>query len=34
MWKEPLLRALAGVSMAITALAFGVLYLAISRAGG
>jgi rhomboid protease GluP len=34
MWKEPLLRALAGVSMAITALAFGVLYLAISRSGG
>jgi len=34
MWKEPLLRALAGVSIAITALAFGMLYLAISRAGG
>jgi len=32
MWKEPLLRALAGVSLAITALAFGMLYLAISRA--
>ncbi len=34
MWKEPLLRALAGVSIAITALAFGMLYLAISRSGG
>jgi membrane associated rhomboid family serine protease len=34
MWKEPLIRALAGVSLAVTALAFGVLYLAISRAGG
>jgi hypothetical protein len=34
MWKEPLLRALAGVSIAITALAFGMLYMAISRAGG
>ncbi len=34
MWKEPLLRALAGVSLAVTALAFGMLYLAISRSGG
>ncbi|HLK21459.1 MAG TPA: rhomboid family intramembrane serine protease [Bryobacteraceae bacterium] len=33
MWKEPLLRVLAGVSIAITALAFGMLYLAITRAG-
>jgi rhomboid protease GluP len=32
MWKETLLRALAGVSLALTALAFGMLYLAISRA--
>jgi len=31
MWKETLLKALAGVSLALTALAFGVLYLAISR---
>jgi rhomboid protease GluP len=34
MWKEPLLRVLAGVSLAVTALAFGMLYLAISRSGG
>jgi hypothetical protein len=34
MWKEPLMRTLAGVSLAVTALAFGVLYYAISRAGG
>jgi rhomboid protease GluP len=32
MWKEPLLRALAGVSIAITFLAFGMLYLAMTRA--
>jgi hypothetical protein len=32
MWKETLLRALAGVSLALTALAFGMLYLAITRA--
>ena len=32
MWKEPLLRALAGVSIALTALAFGMLYLAMTRA--
>jgi rhomboid protease GluP len=31
MWKEPLLRVLAGVSLAVTALAFGMLYLAIAR---
>ena len=31
MWKEPLIRVLAGLSLAITALAFAVLYLAISR---
>ncbi len=32
MWKEPLLRALAGVCLALTALAFGMLYLAMTRA--
>jgi len=32
MWKEPLLRALAGISLAVTALAFGMMYLAITRA--
>jgi rhomboid protease GluP len=32
MWKEPLLRALAGVSIALTFLAFGMLYLAMTRA--
>jgi len=32
MWKEPLLRALAGVCMAITLLAFGMLYFAVTRA--
>lgn len=32
MWKEPLLRALAGVSIAVTFLAFGMLYLAMTRA--
>jgi rhomboid protease GluP len=32
MWKEPLLRVLAGISIALTALAFGMLYLAVSRA--
>jgi rhomboid protease GluP len=31
MWKEPLLRALAGVSIALTAAAFGMLYIAVSR---
>ena len=31
MWKEPLLRVLAGVSIAITILAFGMLYLAVAR---
>ena len=31
MWKEPLIKALAGVSIAVTALAFGMLYLAVSR---
>lgn len=30
MWKEPLLRALAGVSIAVTGLAFAMLYLRIS----
>ncbi len=32
MWKEPLLRALAGISIALTFLAFGMLYLAMTRA--
>ena len=32
MWKEPLLRALAGMSMAITAFAFVMLYLSVTRA--
>ena len=32
MWKEPLLRALAGISIAVTFLAFGMLYLAMTRA--
>src|SRR5271170_7899867 len=31
MWKEPLLKALAGVSIAVTALAFGMLYLTMMR---
>jgi rhomboid protease GluP len=31
MWKEPLIKALAGISIAITLAAFGMLYLAISR---
>jgi len=30
MWKESLLRALAGVSVALTALAFAMLFLAMS----
>jgi rhomboid protease GluP len=29
-WKEPLLKVLAGISLALTAAAFGMLYLAIS----
>jgi rhomboid protease GluP len=33
MWKEPLIRVLAGVSLALTALAFFMLYRAISSAG-
>jgi rhomboid protease GluP len=32
MWKESLLRALAGISIALTFLAFGMLYLAMTRA--
>jgi rhomboid protease GluP len=32
MWKEPLLRALAGISIALTFLAFGMLYMAMTRA--
>jgi len=31
MWKEPLIRVLAGISLAITAVAFGMLYLSITR---
>jgi membrane associated rhomboid family serine protease len=31
MWKEPLIKALAGVSIAVTAVAFGMLYLAMTR---
>lgn len=31
MWKEPLLRALAGVSIALTAAALGMLFLAVTR---
>ncbi len=31
MWKEPLLRALAGVCIAVTLVAFGMLYLAVTR---
>jgi len=31
MWKEPLLRSLAGISIAITCLAFGMLYQALTR---
>jgi len=30
-WKEPVIKVLAVVSVAITVLAFGMLYLAISR---
>jgi hypothetical protein len=32
MWKEPLLRALAGISIAVTAVAFGMMYLFMARA--
>jgi rhomboid protease GluP len=32
MWKEPLLRALAGVSIAVTVVAFGMMYLSMMRA--
>src|SRR5579872_367237 len=32
MWKEPLIRALAGICVVLTAVAFGMLYLAISQA--
>jgi len=31
MWKEPLLKALAGVSIAVTAVAFGMMYLYMMR---
>ena len=30
-WKEPVLKVLAGISIAITVLAFGMLYLAVTR---
>jgi len=32
MWKEPLIRALAGISLALTAFAFVMLYMAVTRA--
>jgi rhomboid protease GluP len=32
MWKEPLLKALAGVSIAVTVVAFGIMYLFMMRA--
>jgi hypothetical protein len=32
MWKEPLLRALAGVCIALTVVAFGMMYMAIAEA--
>ena len=32
MWKEPLLRVLAGISIAVTLMAFGMLYLAMTHA--
>jgi rhomboid protease GluP len=31
MWKEPLLRALAGICIALTVVAFGMMYMAISE---
>jgi rhomboid protease GluP len=31
MWKEPLLRALAGVCIAVTVVAFGMMYLSMAR---
>ncbi|HTC34561.1 MAG TPA: rhomboid family intramembrane serine protease [Bryobacteraceae bacterium] len=31
MWKEPLLRALAGICIAVTVVAFGMMYLAMTR---
>jgi rhomboid protease GluP len=34
MWKEPLLRALAGVCIALTVVAFGMMYMAFSRSSG
>jgi hypothetical protein len=33
MWKESLLRVLAGVSVALTALAFAMMFLAMSTSG-
>jgi hypothetical protein len=34
MWKEPLLRALAGVCIALTVAAFGMMFMALSRSSG
>jgi rhomboid protease GluP len=34
MWKEPLLRALAGVCIALTVVAFGMMYMDIVRSSG
>jgi hypothetical protein len=31
MWKEPLLRAVAGVCIALTVVAFGMMYMAIAE---
>jgi hypothetical protein len=31
MWKEPLLRAVAGVCIALTVVAFGMMYMAITQ---
>jgi rhomboid protease GluP len=31
MWKEPLIKALAGISIAITVLAFGMMYIAVTH---
>jgi rhomboid protease GluP len=34
MWKEPLLRALAGVCLALTVVAFGMMYMALTQSSG
>jgi hypothetical protein len=31
MWKEPLLKALAGICIALTLVAFGLMYMAMSE---